>query len=272
VTYLTAAILGVIQGLTEFLPISSTAHLLIAEEFLGFEDPGGVFTVMIQLGAVLAVMWLYRERIWHVVSRLPSDAGARRFAAAVLVAFLPAAAAGVALAGWVKTRLYDTGSGSPALGVIAAAFVAGGIVMLIVERFRPVPDVHDAGATPVGRASGIGLAQAMAVIPGVSRSGATIVGGLLMRLDRPAAAEFSFFLAMPTMIGAFVHDLWEVRSHLAADRVAEIAIGFATAFVAAALVVRPFLRYVARSGFAPFAWYRIGAGLAIFVAMWARWL
>ena len=271
-TYFTAAILGVIQGLTEFLPISSTAHLLIAEEWLGFEDPGGVFTVMIQLGAVLAVMWLYRGRIWHVVSKLPSDADARRFAAAVFVAFLPAAAVGLALAGWVKTRLYDTGSGSPALGVIAAAFIAGGIVMLLVERFRPAPDVRDAGDTPIGRALGIGLAQAVAVIPGVSRSGATIVGGLLMRLDRPAAAEFSFFLAMPTMIGAFVHDLWEVRAHLAPERAAEIAIGFATAFMAAAVVVGPFLRFVARSGFAPFAWYRIAAGVLILLAMQVQWL
>ena len=271
-TYVAAALLGVIQGLTEFLPISSTAHLLIAEEWLGFEDPGGVFTVMIQLGAVLAVMWLYRARIWQVVSKLPSDAGSRRFAAAVLVAFVPAAIAGLLVAGWVKTRLYDTGSGSPALGVIATAFIVGGLVMLLVERFRPAPDVRDAADTPIGRALGIGIAQAVAVIPGVSRSGATIVGGLLMRLDRPAAAEFSFFLAMPTMAGAFVHDLWEVRAHLAPERAAEIAIGFATAFVAAALVVKPFLRFVAKSGFAPFAWYRIAAGLAIFAAMWAQWL
>ena len=271
-TYLAAAFLGVIQGLTEFLPISSTAHLLIAEEWLGFEDRGGVFTVMIQLGAVLAVMWLYRARIWHVVSRLPFDADARRFAAAVLVAFVPAAVAGVLFAGWVKTRLYDTGSGSPALGVIATAFIVGGIVMLLVERYRPAPDVRDAADMPIPRALGIGIAQAVAVIPGVSRSGATIVGGLLMRLDRPAAAEFSFFLAMPTMIGAFVHDLWEVRAHLAPERAAEIAIGFATAFVAALLVVKPFLRYVARSGFAPFAWYRIAAGVGILVALWAQWL
>lgn len=271
-TYLAAALLGVLQGLTEFLPISSTAHLLIAEEWLGFEDPGGVFTVMIQLGSVLAVMWLYRHKIVHVVRRLPYEAGARRFAAAIVIAFIPAAIAGVLFADAVKSRLYDTGSGSPALGVIAAAFIVGGLVMLLVERFRPSPDVHDADRTPVGRALGIGLAQAVAVIPGVSRSGATIVGGMLMRLDRPAAAEFSFFLAMPTMVGAFVHDLWEVREHLAAERVAEIAIGFATAFLAAALVVRPFLRYVARSGFAPFAWYRIAAGVLILASMWAQWL
>jgi undecaprenyl-diphosphatase len=272
VTYLSAAVLGVIQGLTEFLPISSTAHLLIAEEWLGFEDPGGAFTVMIQLGAVLAVMWLYRGKIADVLARLPSDPGARRFAAAIVVAFIPAALAGVLFADAVKNSLYDTGSGSPAMGVIAAAFIIGGVVMLVVERFRPLPAVHEADRTPVWRALGIGLAQAVAVIPGVSRSGATIVGGLVMRLDRAAAAEFSFFLAMPTMTGAFVHDLWEVRGDLAPERAAEIAVGFAAAFVAALLVVKPFLRYVGRSGFAPFAWYRIAAGVLILVSMWAQWL
>jgi len=272
VTYLSAAVLGVIQGLTEFLPISSTAHLLIAEEWLGFKDPGGVFTVMIQLGAVLAVMWLYRRKIADVIARLPFDAAARRFAAAVVVAFIPAAVAGVLFSDAVKNRLYDTGSGTPALGVIAAAFIVGGIVMLIVERFRPSPVVREADQTPVGRALGIGIVQAAAMVPGVSRSGATIVGGLVMRLDRAAAAEFSFFLAMPTMVGAFAHDLWKVRGQLAPERALEIAIGFATAFVAALFVVRPFLRYVSRSGFAPFAWYRIAAGVLMLGAMWARWL
>ena len=161
-TYVSAAILGVIQGLTEFLPISSTAHLLLAEKWLGFEDQGGVFTVMIQLGAVLAVMWLYRGKIAQVVSRLPSDADARRFAAAILVAFLPAAVAGVMFADAVKSRLYDSGSGSPAFGVIAVAFIVGGVVMLVVDRFRPSPDVHMADRTPVGRAFGIGHMAALA--------------------------------------------------------------------------------------------------------------
>jgi undecaprenyl-diphosphatase len=272
VTYLTAALLGIIQGLTEFLPISSTAHLLIAEEVLGFEDPGGVFTVMIQLGAVLAVMWLYREKILRVVAGLGSQPDARRFAVAIVLGFIPAAAAGVLAADFVKTRLYDTGSGSPALAVIAGAFIAGGIVMLLVERFRPAPVIRYVDEISGGRALGIGVAQALAVIPGVSRSGATIVGGLLMRLDRGAAAEFSFFLAMPTMVGAFVHDLWEVRDQLSPDRAIEISIGLVMAFLAALVVVRPFLRYVSRTGFAPFAWYRIAAGCAILAALTAGWL
>jgi undecaprenyl-diphosphatase len=258
---LQAALLGILQGLTEFLPVSSTAHLLLGERALGFADPGGVFTVMVQFGSVLAVMWLYRVKIFRVLTGLPSDPDARRFALMVTVAFLPALVAGALLANFVKTVLYYS------VPVIATAFVVGGVVMLIVERFRPVPAVLDAERTPFGRALGIGLCQTLALIPGVSRSGATIVGGLLMRLDRPAAAEFSFFLAMPTMAGAFVHDFWEIRHDLGSDRVAEIGVGFVTAFFAALVIVRPFLRFVSRSGFAPFAWYRIVAGLALFAAM-----
>ena len=255
------AVLGVLQGLTEFLPISSTAHLLIAGDLLGYEDPGGVFTVMIQLGSILAVVWLYRARIAAVLRGLPSQPEARRFAAAVLLAFVPALLAGALLAGYVKTVLYN----SP--GVIAVAFVVGGIVMLVVERFRPVPVVGVADATPPGRALGVGAFQVLALVPGVSRSGATIVGGMLMRLDRAAAAEFSFFLAIPTMFAAFVHDLLEVRGHLGPERAAEIAVGFVAAFVAAAVVVKPFLRFVGRSGFAPFAWYRIAVGIALLAAV-----
>jgi undecaprenyl-diphosphatase len=258
---LTAALLGIVQGLTEFLPISSTAHLLIAGGLVGFDDPGGVFTVMIQLGSILAVMWLYRGKLVAVVSGLRSSPDARRFAAAILVAFAPALVAGALFAGFVKRVLYHS------LPAMAIAFIVGGIVMLIVERLRPAPDVRQADQTPVGRAFRIGLCQTLALVPGVSRSGATIVGGMLMRLDRPAAAEFSFFLAMPTMIAAFVHDLWEVKGHLSPDRAAEIAIGFVAAFIAAALVVKPFLRFVGRAGFAPFAWYRIVIGVALVVAL-----
>ncbi len=263
--YLVAALLGILQGLTEFLPVSSTAHLLIAERMLGYEDPGGVFTVMIQLGSILAVMWLYRVKITTVVMGLPSDPDARRFALMILVAFIPALVAGALLADYVQTVLYD----SPR--VIAGAFVAGGVVMLLVERFRPEPTVVDAEKTPLGQAFGVGLCQMLALVPGVSRSGATIIGGMVMRLDRAAAAEFSFFLAMPTMIGAFVKNLIDVKDYLSAERALEIGIGFVMAFFASLVVVRPFLGFVRRAGFAPFAWYRIALGLALFGAIAAGW-
>jgi undecaprenyl-diphosphatase len=265
VTYLVAALLGILQGLTEFLPVSSTAHLLIAGDMVGYEDPGGVFTVMIQLGSILAVMWLYRAKIVTVVAGLRSDPDARRFALMLLVAFLPAVPIGALLADYVQAVLYQ----SPA--VIASAFIAGGIVMLLVERFAPAPTVVDAEKTPLPQAFGIGACQMLALVPGVSRSGATIIGGMLMRLDRAAAAEFSFFLAMPTMVAAFAYEVWEVRDHLSPERAGEIAVGFVMAFLAALVVVRPFLGFVRRTGFAPFAWYRIALGLALFGAMAAGW-
>jgi undecaprenyl-diphosphatase len=258
---LTAALLGVIQGLTEFLPVSSTAHLLIAARLFRFEDPGGVFTVLIQLGSILAVIWLYRAKIVRVLRGLPSDPDARHFVLMIVVAFLPAVVAGALLSGYVKRVLYTTPT------VIAASFIVGGVVMLVVERYRRQPTVMNADHTPVSRALGIGLCQVLALIPGVSRSGSTIVGGMLLGLDRPAAAEFSFFLAMPTMAAAFAHDLLEVRHNLGTTLAAEIVIGFVMAFVASALVVRPFLVFVGRHGFVPFAWYRILAGAALFAAV-----
>jgi undecaprenyl-diphosphatase len=265
VDWLTAALLGVVQGLTEFLPVSSTAHLLIGARLLRFDDPGGVFTVMIQLGSIVAVMWLYRTKILHVLRGLPSDADARHFVLMIFVAFLPAAVAGALLSGFVKRVLYTT----PA--VIAVSFVIGGIVMLVVERYRPTATVLNADHTSLARALAIGTCQVLALIPGVSRSGATIVGGMLMGLDRPAAAEFSFFLAMPTMAAAFAHDLFEVRHHLSTERAVEIAIGFVMAFIASALVVKPFLAIVRRSGFVPFAWYRILAGIVLLGALALGW-
>jgi undecaprenyl-diphosphatase len=266
VSWIAAALLGVVQGLTEFLPISSTAHLLISERLIHFDDPGGVFTVMIQLGSILAVVWIYREKIVRVLKGLPSDQAARHFVMMIFVAFLPAAVAGLLLAGFVKRVLYTT----PA--VIAFTFITGGIVMLIAERKRPTPDLVDADRTPLGRALGIGACQVLALVPGVSRSGSTIVGAMLLGLDRPAAAEFSFFLAIPTMTAAFAHDLFKARHDLGSGRIEEIAIGFVFAFLASALVIRPFLAVVRRSGFAPFAWYRIAAGLLIIVALAAGWL
>jgi undecaprenyl-diphosphatase len=261
VIYTQAALLGILQGVTEFLPISSTAHLLIASQLIGFSDPGGAFTVMIQLGSIVAVMWLYRARLAAVVRGLPSDPAARRFVVMLVVAVIPALVAGALLSDFVKRVLYE----SPR--AIASAFIIGGLVMLWVERQGPRPVIGNAEETPTTRAFGIGMFQTLALLPGVSRSGSTIVGGMLMGLDKAAAAEFSFFLAMPTMAAAFAHDLLEVRHQLTTDRALEIAIGFVMAFLASLAVVRPFLRFVGRSGFAPFAWYRIVAGVAIFVAV-----
>jgi undecaprenyl-diphosphatase len=257
VVYFQAAILGILEGLTEFLPVSSTAHLLLGERLLGFADPGGIFTVVIQFGAVLAVMWLYRQKLIRVVMGLRSDPDSRRFVLMLLVAFIPSAVLGLTLAKFIKGVLYQT----PV--VFAVAFIVGGIVMLVTERFRPPADILNAEHTPIPRAFWIGVSQTVALIPGASRSGSTIVGGMLAGLDRAAAAEFSFFLAMPTMAAAFAHDLWEVRHDLAPERGLEIAIGFLFAFLAALVVVRPFLRFVGRSGFGPFAWYRIAAGVLI---------
>ena len=266
INLLKAAALGIVQGLTEFLPVSSTAHLLISERLIGFSDPGGVFTVMIQLGSIVAVMWLYRAKILSVVAGLPSRPEARRFALMIVLATVPALVAGALFSKFVKSVLYGS------FAVIAIAFLIGGIIMLIVERVRPVPDVLDVDSLPTGRALAIGSFQALALIPGVSRSGGTIVAAMAMRVDRAAAAEFTFFLAMPTMAAAFAHDLLEVRHDLGSARGLEIAVGFVMAFAASALVIRPFLNYVRRSGFAPFAWYRIALGLALLAAIAAGWM
>lgn len=264
--WIAAALLGIVQGLTEFLPVSSTAHLLIGARLLHFDDPGGVFTVMIQLGSILAVVWLYRGKILRVIRELPTDAEARHFVLMLVVAFAPTAVAGLLFSDFVKRVLYST----PA--VIAASFVAGGIVMLIVEGNRPAPTVENADHVSLGRAFGIGVCQSLALIPGVSRSGATIVGAMLFGIDRPAAAEFSFFLAIPTMTAAFAHDLLKARHGLTSARGEEIALGFVMAFIASAAVIRPFLGVVRRAGFVPFAWYRIAAGVLIGAALALRWL
>jgi undecaprenyl-diphosphatase len=257
---LKAALLGIVQGVTEFLPVSSTAHLLIGARLIGYEDPGGVFTVMIQLGSILAVMWLYRDKLLRVLAGLTTDRDAQHFAVMLIVATIPALVAGALLSGFVKRVLYAS------FTVIALAFIIGGIVILIVERTRPRPDVGDAERMPIGRAFLVGVGQTLALIPGVSRSGGTIIAAMLLGVDRAAAAEFSFFLAMPTMAAAFAHDLLEVRHNLGAARAEEIAVGFVMAFISSALVVRPFLNYVRHHGFGPFAWYRIVAGVALLAA------
>ena len=265
-TLLAAALLGIVQGITEFLPVSSTAHLLLVGDAIGHDDPGGVFTVMIQLGSILAVAWIYREKIIDVIAGLATRPDARRFAAAVIIATIPALVAGALFADFVKGILYE----SPA--VFAWAFIAGGIAMLALERRTAAPIVQRADDISLPRALSVGVCQTFALVPGVSRSGATIVGGMAAGLSRIAAAEFSFFLAMPTMTAAFVHDLVQVRGELSAARSLEIGVGLAMAFLSSVIVIKPFLGFVGRSGFAPFAWYRIALGAALLIAIAGGWV
>lgn len=254
---LSAALLGVVQGLTEFLPVSSTAHLLVGARLMGVEDEGSVFTEMIQLGSVLAIVWLYRRKLLDVVRGLPTQPEARRFATLLVVGAAPALAVGALASDFIESVLHRS------VTTIGTAFVLGGLVMLWLERRTATARTRQIDDTSIRQALGIGLCQMLALVPGVSRSGATIVGGMLMGLDRTTAAEFSFFLAMPTLAATFAHSALELRDQIAVDRSAELAVGLVAAFVASALVVKPFLAIVRRVGFVPFAWYRIVAGLLL---------
>jgi len=247
-------LLGLIEGLTEFIPVSSTGHILLAGHFLGFNSPGKTFEVLIQLGAILALLTVYSARLFRLMLDLPTDRRAQRFVLGIVLAFIPAAVAGVALHGFIKTVLFET----PML--ICIALILGGIVLLYVDRMTFANRYKDVMAFPPSLAFKIGVCQAAALIPGVSRSGATIVGALLLGSDKRSAAEFSFFLAMPTMAGAFAYDLYKNWALLQAEDFAGIAIGFAAAFVSAVLVVRFLLGFVSRYGFALFGWWRILVG------------
>lgn len=254
---LVAVILGLVEGITEFLPISSTGHLIVIGDLLGF---GGnfskLFDVVIQFGAILAVVWLYRAKFWHTATTLLRDPDSRHFAINVLLAFLPAVVIGFIAHDFIKRVLF-----SPL--VVAWSFIIGGIVILAVERWRPSPTINSTEAMPPTTALKIGFFQCLAMIPGTSRSGSTIVGALLLRVTREAATEFSFFLAIPTMAGATALDLWKARDDVANGEWGLIAIGFSVAFVSALFVVRGLVGFISRHGFSPFAWYRIVAGAAI---------
>ena len=263
---LVAALLGIVQGLTEFLPVSSTAHLLVGERLLGFQDPGSVFTEMIQLGSIVAIVWLYREKVLDVARGLPTRPEARRFAFMLAVAVAPALVAGALFSDFVESVLHKS------VTTIGVAFILGGLVMLWLDRRTAAARTRAVDDTSIRQAAGIGLCQVLALVPGVSRSGATIAGGMVMGLDRPTAAEFSFFLAMPTLSATFAHSVLELRHQITADRTAELVVGFVMAFVASAVVVKPFLGFVRRVGFAPFAWYRIVAGAVLLWAAGAGWL
>jgi undecaprenyl-diphosphatase len=254
-TIVSALLLGIVEGLTEFIPVSSTGHILLLGHFIGFESTGKVFEVVIQLGAVCAILAAYAVRFTRLALALPRSAAARRFIAGIVLAFIPAAIAGVLLHDFIKTVLFE----SPQL--ICTMLILGGVALLMIDRRAPEPRFHDAMDFPVWLAVAIGCCQMLALVPGVSRSGATIGGALLLGADKRAAAEFSFFLALPTMAGAFAYDLYANRDALSADDAALIGIGFVAAFLAALLVVKTLLDFVGRHGFAPFAWWRIGVGV-----------
>jgi undecaprenyl-diphosphatase len=256
IEFFQAAFMGVVEAVTEFLPVSSTGHLILAGKLIGFEGPGDhVFEVAIQLGAVLAVCVLYFRRLLQVVLGLHSDPRARHFAWVSIIAFIPAVIAGVLLYSVIKTYLF-----SPL--VVCVALIVGGIAILLVERLHPDHSVHDIESMPYRTALGIGLTQCLALIPGVSRSGATILGALALGVDRRTAAEFSFFQAIPLLAGATLYDLWKNRAGMDFDALSLIAVGFITSFIGAMIVIRWMLGYVTRHGFGVFAWYRIAAGLA----------
>ena len=248
-------LIGVVEGFTEFLPVSSTGHIILAEELLHFEGPPGkVFEIVIQLGAILAVCVLYRAKLWSTATgALRRDPVALRFAAAIVVAFLPAAVIGVVAHKYIKSVLFNP-------FVVAIALIVGGIAILVIERFAQRPRMKTLEEVDLKTAFLIGLCQCLAMIPGVSRSGSTIMGARVFRVDRATAAEFSFFLAMPTMIGATVYDFYKNWSTLDWHGSGLIVIGFFTAFVCALIVVRPFVRFISRHGFGVFAWYRIALG------------
>jgi len=256
-----AVVLGIVEGLTEFLPVSSTGHLLLLGHFLGFESNGKTFEVLVQLGAILAILLVYFRRLLDIALRLPSDPTARRFVIGVLIAFLPAAAIGAVLHGFIKTVLFN-----PFL--VCCALIAGGIVLLVVDELELEVTHEDATQFTLPMYLKIGFIQCLAMIPGVSRSGSTIVGAMLLGASKRAAAEFSFFLAMPTMAGAFAYELLKSYKLLTFDDTVLIVVGFVAAFVSALIVVRSFLDFVSKRGFSFFAWWRIVVGLFGLAGLW----
>lgn len=248
-----ALTLGAVEGFTEFLPVSSTGHLLLVGHFLGFESKGHTFEVLVQLGAILAIVIVYFRKILQIVLGLPNDPAARRFVLCVLAAFLPAAIIGAFAHSFIKEVLFNP-------YIVCVTLVVGGIVLLAVDRMKFEFRHNDVMDFSVPMCLKIGFCQCLAMVPGVSRSGATIVGAMFMGADKRAAAEFSFWLAMPTMAGAFAYDLFKNYKLLEVNDVVTISIGFVAAFFAALVVVRGFLAFVSKRGFTLFAWWRIIVG------------
>ncbi len=257
-----AAIMGLVEGATEFIPVSSTGHLILTGDFLGFTgDKATTFEIVIQLAAILAIVWLYRGKVFGTLARAPRDPGARHFLFNLLLAFLPSAIVGVLIHDLIKEHLFNPVS-------VAWALVAGGIVILLIEWRNPPERIMDADQMPYSKSLGIGLAQVLSLIPGVSRSGATIMGARTLGLSRAAATEFSFFLAIPTMVAATGFDLFKSRDLLSAADLPVFAVGFVVSFFSAIVVVRAFLGFVAKHTFVPFAWYRIAFGGLLLLYYW----
>jgi undecaprenyl-diphosphatase len=262
--YLKIVVLGVVEGLTEFLPISSTGHLIIAGQLLGFGgEKTKVFDIVIQSGAMLAVVWEYRARFGRVLAGLTTDPAARRFAANLVVAFMPAALLGLAFSSAIKRHLFYAVP-------VALAFIVGGLIILWVERSSRKPTVESVDDMTWKDALKVGCAQAVALIPGTSRSGATIIGGMLFGLSRRAATEFSFFLAVPTLIAAGAYDFYKHRALLDAGDLGPFGVGFVVSFVSAFFCVRWLLRYIATHDFSVFAWYRIAFGMVVLATGYAK--
>jgi len=257
-----AVILGVVEGVTEFLPVSSTGHLLLAERFfdLGEDNFWKSFAVLIQLGAILAILAIYFVKLWRIALGMFSNPADRRFVIGVLVAFLPAAVIGAAAGGYIKSYLFNP-------WVVCFSLIVGGAILLWVDQLDHNPHEHDATKFPLLTYLWIGVAQCLAMIPGVSRSGASIVAAMLLGADKRAAAEFSFFLAIPTMVGAFAYDFYKNRAEMNADHIGIVAIGFVVSFITAIVVVKTFLAYVTRNGFTLFAWWRVVVGTLGLVAL-----
>lgn len=252
-----AVVLGLVEGATEFIPVSSTGHLIVASAWLGRTDEAAkTFDIFIQLGAILAIVWLYHARLTAAVRAARRDPVSRQFLLNLVIAFLPAAIVGFLCHDWIKTHLFR-------VPVVAAALVAGGIAILLIERWHPRERVADAERVPPGTALGIGLAQVLSLVPGTSRSGATILGGYVLGLSRRAATEFSFFLAIPVMFAATLYDLLKSAGSLTAADAPSFAMGFVVSFLSALVVVNGFLRYVSRHSFTAFAWYRIVFGVLL---------
>ncbi len=259
---LRAVILGIIEGVTEFLPVSSTGHLLLAQRFFGLGEGSfwQSFAVLIQLGAILAIVVIYFAKLWRIALGMFSDPDARRFVIGVLVAFLPAAVIGAAAGSFIKSYLFNP-------WVVCFSLIVGGAILLWVDQLDLKPHEDDATRFPLPMYLWIGFAQCLAMIPGVSRSGASIVAAMLLGADKRAAAEFSFFLAIPTMVGAFAYDFYKNRAEMTTDHMGVIAIGFVVSFITAMIVVKTFLNYVTRHGFTFFAWWRVIVGTLGLIAL-----